>query len=247
MRVRKIGVYAMIRTVLWFIYFWLYLIAVLPFFARAVWLDKKGRIKELDELVSWIVQAWARALLRAAGADVTVIGEDNIPDGAAVFVSNHQGNFDVPIMLGLVGKPRGLIAKKELLKLPMIRSWMRYLHCIFVDRNDPKEAVKSLMEGIALVQKGYSMTIFPEGTRSKGGDMNALKGGAFRIATKACVPVIPVTINGSYKLMEANKGFMISPAKVCVTVHEPIKTENMDKEAIKELPEKVKQVIASAL
>lgn len=237
----------MIRTILWFLYFWLYLIAVLPRFWRAKWLDKHGRDAERDALVHRLVRHWARSLIWAAGADVSVSGEENLPNGPAVFVGNHQGNFDVPIMLGMVGEPRGLLAKAELLKLPMIRSWMRYLHCIFVDRKDPRQAVKSLLDGAALLKEGYSMTIFPEGTRSRGGEMHEFKGGAFRIATKAGVPVVPVTIDGSYKLMEANGGMRITPAKVKVTIHPPVQTQGLDKEAIVDLPERVKDIIASAL
>lgn len=236
----------MLRTILWFLYFWLYFIVTLPLFCRAAYLEKKGRQRELDELVSKLVVNWAKRLMRLAGAKIVVTGKENIPQTAAVFVADHQGNFDIPIMLALVGRPRGLVAKAEIKKLPFIRHWMRWLHCIFLERDDPKQAVRSLEQGIEQLKNGRSLTIFPEGTRSRGGPMHAFKSGAFRIAVKAGAPVVPVTIDGSYRLMEANH-MKITPGTVTVTIHPPVETAGLDKEGVRALPDKIKLIIASAL
>lgn len=115
------------RTIIWFIYFWGYLLAVLPKTHRMKKLTQAGKIEERDAIVTEAVQKWSRRLLKLAGVKVTVQGLENIPEGAVVFVSNHQGLFDIPTLLGYLDRPHGLIAKKEAEKIPMIRTWMRYL------------------------------------------------------------------------------------------------------------------------
>lgn len=234
------------RTVIWFIYFWLYLIFIMPALWWAQHLEKSGRIKEHDRLVCKYIGRWARALLDLAGAKIIVSGLENIPEGGAVFISNHQGNFDIPLMLGYVGRPKALISKIEIQKLPMIRLWMHHLNCIFVDRGNRKQTAKYIGKSLELLSKGYSVIIFPEGTRSRSEKIGTFKNGGFKIALKAGVPIVPVTISGSYKLMEANK-FKIKPAEVELFIHKPIETTGISKEDVTQLQERVKGIIASKL
>ena len=167
------------RTVIWFVYFWLYLLAAIPVSGYIWWLEKRGRNAHADELVQGIVRRWARRLLRLAGAKVEVTGQDNLPDEPAVYVANHQGNFDIPILLTVLHEPHGLIAKQELAKLPFVRAWMRHLHCLFVDRSSPRAGAQVIVDGERLLESGRSVSIFPEGTRSRGGPMHRFQGGAF--------------------------------------------------------------------
>lgn len=235
------------RTLIWFIYFWLYMVACLP---ASLWMDhleNTGQIEKLDFHVERFVKNWARRLLRLAGAKIIVTGQENMPEGAAVVIANHQGNFDIPIMLSLVGRPRGLIAKKELSRLPGVSTWMRHLHCLFVDRSNPRAGAETILEGSKLLESGHGLTVFPEGTRSRGGPVKPFKAGAFRIATRAGAPIVPVTIDGSHQLMEAHHGWFIHPATVYVTIHKPVETKNLSREQIRELPEKTREIILSAM
>ncbi|WP_084509180.1 lysophospholipid acyltransferase family protein [Paenibacillus assamensis] len=234
-----------IRTIVWFIYFWVYLIGLLPHLNKAKRLQREGRTAELDAHVAKHVVKWARSLLRVAGAKVTVRGEENLPAEPAVYVSNHQGNFDVPILLGYLGNPKSMFAKQEIGKLPLIRDWMKLFRCIFVDRNNMRQAMNSLKEATELVANGHSVVVFPEGTRSKSDQIGEFKNGAFRIATKTGAPIVPIRISGSYKLMEAN-GFWISPAEVELTILPPVQVEGLSKEEMAELPERVRSLIESA-
>ena len=193
-----------------------------------------------------IVRRWARRLLRLAGAKVEVTGQDNLPDEPAVYVANHQGNFDIPILLTVLHEPHGLIAKQELAKLPFVRAWMRHLHCMFVDRSSPRAGAQVIVDGERLLESGRSVSIFPEGTRSRGGPMHRFQGGAFRIATRAGAPIVPVTIDGSYRLMEA-QGFWIRPASVRVTIHPPVPTADLSREQMRSLPDQVHDTIVSVL
>jgi 1-acyl-sn-glycerol-3-phosphate acyltransferase len=237
----------MFRTIVWFACFWLYLIRIMPGYFKANRYLKEGKIKERDELVDSVASKWAKDLLKLAGARVKVTGAENVPsDRAVLFVSNHQGNFDIPILLGCINKPKAFIAKIEMLKMPIIRTWMRQMNCVFLDRQDLRQSLKVMNEATEYLKLGYSMSIFPEGTRSKGKAMGEFKPGSLRIAIKANVPIVPLTIKGSYKLMEEN-GFVIKPADVEIVISEPIETAGLTKEQTNELNEKVRAIIAGNL
>lgn len=237
----------MLRTIIWFIYFWLYLILLLPLLFY-YWQLELRHSPRLDDKVNQKVSNWARRLMWVAGMKVTVNGRENLPDSPAIFIANHQGNFDIPLMLSSLGRTYGLLAKQELNRIPILRLWMRLLHCLFVDRSSPRAGMESIANGVKLVEDGHSLVIFPEGTRSRGGPMHEFKGGAFRIASKAKAPVVPVTIDGSYRAMEANPtGWIIRPTHVIVTIHPAIPTEGMTREELRALPERTHDIIASAL
>lgn len=234
------------RTIIWFAYFWLYLLVLAPVTLYVSWLEKKGRQAQADRLVARFVANWARRLLWLAGAHITVTGQENLPEEPAVFIANHQGYFDIPLMLAYVGQPRGLVAKQEINRIPGIRTWMAHLHCLFVDRSSPRAGAQVMVDGAKMLENGRSLTIFPEGTRSRGGAMHEFKAGAFRIASRAGAPIVPVTIDGTHKLMEANH-FWIHPAQVKVTIHPPVATRELGRDGLRMLPDRVKEQIVSAL
>lgn len=230
------------RTIIWFIYFWLYMIAVLPKLRKCKKLTAQGNIQASDAIMEVEVRKWARRLLKLAGVKLEISGLEQIPQGPAVYVGNHQGNFDIPLMLGYLPKPCGVLAKEELASLPFIRSWMELLHCVFVDRDNPRQAVTAINQAADLLRQGYSMLIFPEGTRSRGSQMGEFKGGAFKAASKTGVPIVPLCIEGSYKIMEAN-GFWIKPAQVKIKILPPVQTKDLDKEAMRQLEQTLRQTI----
>jgi len=236
----------MFRTILWFIYFWLYLISIQPALFRVKRLAEMGKTAEHDRLTTQTAQKWARSLVGFAGVTVMIKGEEKIPEGPVLFVSNHQGNFDIPILLGYIDKPKAFIAKIELLKLPMIRTWMIHMKCVFLDRSDIRQSLRIINQAAEYLKEGYSMAIFPEGTRSKCETLGTFKPGSLKLAMKAGVPVVPIAISGSYRIMEQN-GFIIKPAHVVVTIFDPIPTQGLAKEQAEELPERVRGIIEQGL
>ena len=236
----------MIRTILWFLYFWLYLLVCIPMTIQVWLLERRGKTEEADRWTRRYVQNWARRLLWMAGAKVTVEGAEHLPQGAAVYIANHQGYFDIPLLLGYMGEPHGIMAKKEVDKLPGIRTWMRHLHCLFVNRDSAASGATVFREGQTMLQQGYSLTIFPEGTRNRGGALREFKAGAFRIATLAGVPIVPVTIDGTHRLMEANH-MLIRPAKVRMVIHPPIETAGLSRAEVRLLPEQVRAILEESL
>lgn len=235
------------RTILWFIHFWLYLIGLEPKLWKARRLTRQGKTAEHDALVQAVVGKWARSMISTAGGRVSVAGLENLASKPAVYVSNHLGYFDIPLVLaylGPVAKP--LVAKKEIQKIPMIRSWMKELHCVFIDRDNPRESMKALQEAEEWVAQGYSMVVFPEGTRSKDGQVHEFKAGAFRIAQKNRVPVVPFVIRDTDKLMPRDS-LWIHPAAVSLTVLPAIDTSAFGKKDWRELPELAQERVTAAL
>jgi 1-acyl-sn-glycerol-3-phosphate acyltransferase len=234
-----------LRTVIWFIYFWLYQLFSLPKYF--ILKSKLKRGKNIDESVHKKVVHWARSLVKLTGSQINVVGEENIPDeGPIVFVANHQSNFDIPLMLGYLKRPKGFIAKKETEKLPIVGGWMRYLKCIFMDRTSPRAALKAIKEGIEIVNSGYALVFFPEGPRSVDGKMGEFKPGSFKLATKAEAQIIPITISGSFDIMK--KGSMkIKPANVTITVSEPVSSTQYESADSYLLREEVYNIIEAKL
>ncbi|SCY01604.1 lysophospholipid acyltransferase family protein [Alkaliphilus peptidifermentans] len=216
------------RTILWFIYFWIYTLGTAFSIPRVKYFIKKDEIQKKRDFTQNLAHNWAKKLVLLTGSNVEVLGLENIPDGPVLFVSNHQGNFDIPILLSSLPKSISFVAKIELKKLPIINRWMEFLECVFIDRKDLRQSLRAITKAIEVLKSGQSMVIFPEGTRSKGSQLQPFKPGSLKMATKANVPIIPVTIKGSYKIMEANNN-KITPAKVQVIISEPIYVDNIEK------------------
>lgn len=237
----------MFRTVIWFIYFWYRLMLTYPALQKVKKLHKNGRKEEMDLLIYQTENSWGRSLVKFTGSTVEVKGRENLPEnGHFVLVSNHQGNFDIPILLGYLERPIGFISKIEVKKLPIIRDWMVYMNCVFLDRKDRRQAIKAINEGAENIKKGTSIVVFPEGTRSKGMKMNPFKSGSFKLAQKASATIVPVAIKGSYKIMEANGGF-IKPKVVTVTILPCIKAEQYLNKNLKVVANEVQNLIKNEL
>lgn len=236
---------ALLRTIVWFLYFFGALLALIPNMHKARKLKAAGD-PGAKAYIDHYVRRWAGTLLKLAGVTVTVKGLEHIPrDRAVVFTPNHQGDYDIPLLLVHLDEPHGLVAKIETKKIPLVRTWMELLDCVFIDRESPRKAMESMRAAGALLAEGKSMIVFPEGHRSKGDGMLEFKSGAFKIACKAGAPVVPVVIDGSYRIMEANHNLM-KPAHVNITVLPPVETGGLDRAAQRALGEQVAGLIAAA-
>ena len=193
---------------------------------------------------------WAfRWCLRLSGVKITYIGEERIPkDQAVLYIGNHRSYFDILMTYVRVPRPTGYVAKLEMLKIPLLSHWMKNLHCLFLDRKDLKQGAKIILAAIGKIKDGISICIFPEGTRYKGeeGGAGEFKSGAFRIAVKTGVPVVPVALTGARALFEGN-GNLCHPGSVHIKVLSPIRTEGMSKAEQKQLPDAVRQTILAQL
>lgn len=234
------------RMILACLYAGAVLIYLIPLQLRAIWLKKHGRAEECRRITDKWVPVWMGTILRIGGVKVEVSGLENLPEAPAVFVCNHQSMVDIPVLLTALGRPRALMAKAVLSKIPLLRGWMRLFDCIFVQRSDPKEARRSYEEGVRLVKAGSDLIVFPEGTRSKDGEIMEFKAGSFRIASTNGAPIVPLLIDGSRYTLEEN-GCWLCPGKVTLQVFAPIATAQMGREELKALPESIHIQLTAAL
>ena len=178
------------------------------------------------------------------------IGEENVPkDTPVLYIGNHRSYFDILLTYSRCPIRTGYIAKKEMEKIPLLSTWMKYLHCLFLDRKDIKQGLKTILTAVDKVKSGISICIFPEGTRNKNTDdldMLPFHEGSFKIATKTKCPIIPIAINNSADIFEAHFP-KIRPAKVVVEYGKPIYPDELDKETKKHLGEYTQGIIHQML
>lgn len=235
----------MIKTIFWFIIFWLYQFFYIGLNLYYKNLGKKGKTKEQKEFLYKVTSRWAKDLVTLTGSKVEVIGLENVPEQNVLYVSNHQGNFDIPVLMGYLPKLKGFIAKVELSKMPLVNRWMDALGCVYLNRKDTRQSLKAIIDGIDKLKNGHTMVVFPEGTRSKGKKMGHFKKGSMKLAIKSNVPIVPVTINGTYKMLEEKK--RIQKAEVSIIIHPPIYMNTLTKEEKNQLSETVYHIIQKSL
>ena len=173
--------------------------------------DRAGRV------MGW----WGRAFVRLGGWSLRVEGMENLPSGGAVLVANHQSIVDIPMLLSAFPRPVRFLAKRELGEIPLFGKGMAAAGNLFVDREDPRDAVRMLREAGARLHDGGLVVVFPEGTRSGDGSIGAFRPGAFYLAQKSGAPVIPVYIDGGNRAIP--KGSLrVHPAELLVRILAPL-------------------------
>ena len=237
------------RTIAMFLYLFGYMIVHYGTLRRGERALAAGDTETVEQLVDRHIPRWSRGILKVTGVTLTVEGLENIPkEGPCVFVGNHRSYYDIPLLLASLDKPHGILAKEELEKIPLLNRWMKLLGCVFVQRDDLRASVRALNDATAIVESGRSFVIFPEGTRYKGeeGGAGEFKAGAFRIAIKTGVPVVPVAISGARGLFEGH-GLRATPGDIRVRILPAIQTAGMSKAEQKQLPDAVRQTILAQL
>ena len=190
-----------------------------------------------------IVQGVFKIVLFISGVKVVVKGRENIlKDEAAMYVGNHRGIFDTLVSYSLMYRVTGFVAKKEMNKVPFIRVWMRMLHCLFLDRSNPREGLSTILKGIEHLKNGISVVIFPEGTRNKGTGVMPFHMGSFKLADKSDCKIVPMAINNSDNVLENHMPW-IKPTKVIIEFCTPVDVASMDKEQRKQIPDMVHEII----
>ncbi len=183
-----------------------------------------------------IVQLAFKIIIFISGAKIIVKGFDNIPKNQSVlYVGNHRSFFDIVISYSMVPPLTGFVSKKEIKKVPILSTWMKLMNCLFLDRDNIKEGLKTILQGIEMVKSGTSIFIFPEGTRSHEDlVMRDFKEGSLKIAEKSGSPIIPVAFCNTSAIFEDHFPY-IKKAKVIVEYGKPIYPKELDKENQKHL------------
>lgn len=192
----------MIRTILVALIVTLYLILGIPVLLIE-WVIGKISPKAKDYSCLRLVQGAFKLIMFVTGVKLTVIGEENVPGNQAVlYVGNHRSYFDVVMTYARCPGLTGYIAKVEMLRIPLLRDWMKALYCLFLDRDDIKAGLKTILQGIEYIKRGISICIFPEGTRNRSDTMMPFKEGSLKMAEKTGCPIIPMAITNSAEIFE---------------------------------------------
>lgn len=160
-----------------------------------------------------------------------------------IFVCNHQSNFDIPVILSGLPINLGFIAKNEMKHWPLFNTWMKKMKCIFLNRVNPKEAIKDMKKAGKIVKAGYPLVIFPEGERSQDGEIKTFKKGSFKLITETKGVVVPLTLSGTIEIHKKGSWKMKRGQEVTLLVDRPIYTENLSPMELKELNERVKGIV----
>ncbi len=164
---------------------------------------------------------WGRAFVRLGGWKFRVEGIENLPSGGAVLVANHQSVLDIPMLLSAFPRPVRFLAKRELGEIPLFGKAMAAAGNLFVDRQDPRDAVRMLREAGERLHDGGFVVVFPEGTRSGDGSIGAFRPGAIYLAQKSGAPVIPVYIDGGNRAIPKGS-IRVHPAELLVRALPPL-------------------------
>jgi len=196
-----------------------------------------------DNKIHILARLWAKILLFLGNTKVKVIGTENIRyDSPQIFMGNHQSDFDILIALAHIPVQFRWIAKKELFAIPVFGAAMRSAGYIEIDRSDRTKAMHSLEEAALRIKNGKSIMTFPEGTRSRDGEIKPFKQGVFYLAIKSGVPIVPVSIVGSGKIMP-KRSLRIKPGQIKMILGKPIDVHGYDLEHRHELIAKVRNEI----
>lgn len=203
--------------------------------------------KEKKDKAAYAIVVWAfRVILLMSGAKVEVKGRENIPtDTAVLYVANHRSFFDIVLGYINVVPLCGFVSKKEIGKVPMLAGWMKRMHCLFLDRENIKEGMKTILQGIEQLKGGISIFIFPEGTRGKSDDaMIDFKEGSFKMAVKAGLPIVPVAFNNTSALFE-DQFPRVKKAHVSIEFGKPIIISELEKEEQKKIGKYAHDIVKS--
>lgn len=223
-----------------------FFILSIPMFLILHVIGKKNPRKKVLYSQQIVVSA-LRMILAFCGVKTTVIGLENIPkEEPVLFVFNHRSYFDILIAYTTVTTLAGFVAKKEIEKVPFLRVWMRNLNCLFLDRDNTREGLKTILKGIDHIKNGYSIFIAPEGTRNKQDSLLPFKEGSLKIAEKSKCPIIPVSMNNTDSIFEKHLPW-IRKAHVVIEYGEPILIQNLSSEDQKFLGSYVQKVITKTL
>lgn len=237
----------MIRLLCIAVFLILYLILSIPIFF-VEWIIGKFSPEKRDYSSLRIVQWGFKVILKMTGVTATVIGEENIPDEPVLFIGNHRSFFDILLTYSRCRRLTGYVAKKEMEKIPLLSTWMRYVYCLFLDRENPREGLKTILQAIEYIKQGISICIFPEGTRNKGEELTLLpfKDGAFKIATKTNCAIIPISMNNTCAIFE--KQFpLVKKVHVVVEYGKPIYPNDLSKEDKKHIGTYVQNIIQETI
>ncbi|HOS96667.1 MAG TPA: lysophospholipid acyltransferase family protein [Deltaproteobacteria bacterium] len=202
-------------------------------------------LSRTGNLAFTLSKVWARIMLAATGVRVEIRGKEKIRPGQShVIISNHQSEYDILAIVTTLGIQYRWIIKKELRHVPLFGYALYASRNIFIDRGDHEQAMQSIRHGLERLPEGVSVLFFAEGTRSADGSIAPFKKGGFLVALEKGLPILPVTVNGSRRVLP-KKSLVFHPGPIEVVVADPIDTIGYTRETLQDLVDRTRGVIVA--
>ena len=196
-------------------------------------LKAAGKQEEERQVIEEVCRYWSDKVADYLDLEINLVNPQYLPEHG-------------PVYLKVVKHQIGFIAKEELMNIPLFSKWILRIESLFIKRGDARASLATINQGADMLRNGYSLVIFPEGTRSQSDEMTEFKHGSLKLATKAKALIVPVTIRGTYKVFEQT-GVITKGQKVDFIVHEPIDTSKLDRKEQSELAARLEQIVRSGL
>lgn len=232
------------RTILVGIYLLFYTILSIPLYLVMFIIGKCDLRKKAVISQKIVNNLGFRPILFLSGVRVTVKGREHIlKDQAALYVFNHRGFYDILVGYTTAPYPTAFVSKKEIGKVPMVSRWMKFMNCLFLDRDDIKQGLQTILQGIELLKEGTSIYIAPEGTRNSGDELLEFHEASFKLAEKSKCPIVPVALNNTDDVLERHLPW-IHKTHVIVEYCEPIYMDQMERAEKKVIGKKVREILS---
>lgn len=221
------------RKILIFTYVGIIMLLSLPYLL-IVWLVGLFNRHTRNRMAFSFAQLFARSVLFLIGAKVIIQGQEYVPiQGSLLFAGNHKSLVDILLLLGYLPRPAAFISKISLAHFPVLSWWMRAFECLFLDRNNARRALNTILKGIENMKEGVSYIIFPEGTRNMGSnDLLPFKKGSLKLAERSKSLIVPFALRGTDEMFEQNN-YQVKPGKLWLSYGEPINLELLSDEDMK--------------
>lgn len=236
----------MIRSIFVLLFAILFLILGLPVLGIE-WIFKKINRYAADLSSLRIVQWAFKVMMKISGIKLVISGRENIPEDTPVlFIANHRSYFDTIIGYSQCPRLTGFVSKDAMAKIPILKTWMERLYCLFLNREDPRDGMRMILTAISYVKEGISIWIYPEGTRCRDKDMLPFKEGSFKIATKTGCPIVPVALTNTADILE-NHMPKIKKTTVYMTYGAPIYPDKLEGDDKKHIGQYVQNIMRQML
>ncbi|HDD43334.1 MAG TPA: 1-acyl-sn-glycerol-3-phosphate acyltransferase [Candidatus Desulfofervidus auxilii] len=190
-----------------------------------------------------LARYWAKTILWVSGVKVKILGLENIDfKRPYVFAANHQSQYDIFTLLAHLPIQFKWMAKKSLFYIPLVGWGMKACGYIPVERENPKAAYQAILKALEIIKQGFSIIIFPEGTRSLDGNIRSFKSGGFVLALRAKVPIVPVSIIGTFSILPKS-GRRIRPGNVTIIIDRPIDVSKYTEKEKTKLANLVREIV----
>ena len=202
-----------------------------------------GLLSRTGNLAFSISKLWAYTMLAVSFVRTEIKNKDKILKGTSyIIISNHQSHYDIIALVTRLGIQFRWIIKKEILKIPIFGYALNASRNIFIDRSNTTSAIESINKGFDRLPKGVSVMVFAEGTRSPDGKIHEFKKGGFIAAVQRKIPILPVTVNGSRRVMRKGS-FTLKPGKIQIIIGDPTDASSYTIDTVQELIDKTRQTI----